>query len=143
MQTSLFSTTVAIFLMESYKLLSPDLNNAIIASLSQITWQLVSISNLTPFQNVIIQNNPPFNPPASAVRINVTWLLSLVLSLTHALSAIYPLSGFTQYHEAQHNHPRALHGVERSRRPRLVDWIPRCYTYPFSSSSQVSSTSSY
>ena len=110
--------------MESYKLLSPDLNNAIIASLSQITWQLVSISNLTPFQNVIIQNNPPFNPPASAVRINVTWLLSLVLSLTHALSAIYPLSGFTEYHGAQHNHPRALHGIERSRRPRVVDWMP-------------------
>lgn len=115
---------VAIFLMESYKLLPPDLNNAIIASLSQIIRQLVSISNVTPFQNVIVQNNPPFNPPASAIRINVTWLLSLVLNLTHALSAIYPLSGFTQYHGAQHSHPRALHGIERSRRPRVVDWMP-------------------
>ncbi|KAF8489435.1 hypothetical protein F5888DRAFT_1892902 [Russula emetica] len=122
--TSLFSTTVAFFLMESYKLLPPDLNNAIIASLSQITQQLVSISNVTPFQNVIAQNNAPFKPPASAIRINVTWLLSLVLSLTHALSATYPLSGFAQYHGARHNYPRTLHGIERSRPPRVVDSLP-------------------
>ncbi|KAH9998219.1 hypothetical protein BJV77DRAFT_932633, partial [Russula vinacea] len=79
--TSLFSATVAIFLMESYKLLSPDLNNAIIASLTQITEQLVSISNGVPFQNIVVQSNVPYKPTASAVRINVTWFLSLLLSL--------------------------------------------------------------
>jgi Family of unknown function (DUF6535) len=110
--------------MESYKLLPPDLNNAIVASLSQIAQQLVSISNVTPFQNVIVQNNAPFKPPASAIRINVTWLLSLVLSLTHALSVAYPLSGFTQYHGARHNYPRKLHGIERSRPPRVADSMP-------------------
>jgi hypothetical protein len=110
--------------MESYKLLPPDLNNAIIASLSQITKQLASISNVTPFQNVIFQNNAPFKPSASAIRINVTWLLSLVLSLTHALSVAYPLSGFPQYHGARHNYPRTLRGIERSRPPRVVDSMP-------------------
>jgi hypothetical protein len=120
-QTSLFSTTVAFFLTESYKLLPPDLNNAIIASLSQIAQQLVSISNVTPFQNVIFA---PFKPPASAIRINVTWLLSLVLSLTHALSVAYPLAGFAQYHGARHNNPRTLHGIEKSRPPRVVDSMP-------------------
>lgn len=108
--------------MESYKLLPPDLNSAIVASLSQITQQLVSISNVTPFQNVVFQNNAPLKPPASAIRINVTWLLSLVLSLTHALSVAYPLSGFTQYHGpgARRNYPRTLHGIERSRPPTLL-----------------------
>jgi hypothetical protein len=112
--------------MESYKLLPPDLNNAIVASLSQIAQQLVSISNVTPFQNVIVQNNAPFKPPASVIRINVIWLLSLVLSLTHALSVAYPLSGFTQYHgaRARHNYPRTLHGIERSRPPRVADSMP-------------------
>ena len=105
--------------MESYKLLPPDLNNAIVASLSQISQQLVSITNATPFQNIIFQNNASFKPPASAIRINVTWLLSLVLSLTHALSVAYPLSGFTQYHAARHNFPRTLH-----RPPRVVDSMP-------------------
>ncbi|KAF8488711.1 hypothetical protein F5888DRAFT_1622821 [Russula emetica] len=121
---SLFLTTVAFFLMESCKLLPPDLNNAIIALLSQITQQLVSISNVTTFQNVIAQNNAPFKPPASAIRINMTWLLSLVLSLTHALFATYPLSGFAQCHGARHNYLQTLHGIERSRPPRIVDLLP-------------------
>ena len=123
-QTSLFSTTVAIFLMESYKLLPPDLNNAIIASLSQIAHQLVSISNVIPFQNVIVQNNAPFKPPASAIRINVTWLLSLVLSLTYALYIAYPLSGFARYNGARHNYPRTLRDIERSRPPLVVNSMP-------------------
>ena len=95
-QTSIFSTTVAIFLVEGYKLLSPGLNNAIIASLSQIAHQFVSISNVTRFQNVFFQNNASFEPPAAAIKINATWFHSLVLSLTHALSVAYPLSGFAQ-----------------------------------------------
>ena len=121
MQTSLFSTTVAIFLTESYKLLSPDLNDAIIASLSQITQRFVSISNVTPFQNVIIQSNA-FKLPASAIRINVIWLLSLVLSLTHALYVVYPLSGFI--HGPRHDCCHTLHDIERSRWPRVVDRKP-------------------
>ena len=71
MQTSLFSTTAAICLVESYILLSPDLNDAIIASLSQITQRFVSIFNVTPFENVIVQNDAPFKFPVSAIRINV------------------------------------------------------------------------
>lgn len=118
MQTSLFSTTVAICLTESYKLLSPDLNDAIIPLLSQMTQQLVRISNVTPFQNVIVQNDTPFKLPASAVRINATWLLSLVLSLTHALYVVYPLSGFV--HGPRHDCPRTLQDIERSRRPRTL-----------------------
>src|SRR6267154_827885 len=110
--------------MESYKLLPPNLNYAIMASLSQIAQQLVSISNVTPFQNIIVQNNAPFKPPASAIRINVIWLLSLVLSLTHALSVAYPLSGFPRYNGARHNYLRMLHGFERFRPPRIVDSMP-------------------
>ena len=74
-EASIISTTVAIFLVERYRLLSPDLNNAIIASLSQIAHQLVSISNVTLFQS-----NASFKPPTAAIKINVTWFLSLVLS---------------------------------------------------------------
>ena len=74
-QTGIFLTTVAIFLVERYKLLSPGLNNAIIASISQIAHQLVSISNVTLFQS-----NASFKPPTAAIKINVTWFLSLVLS---------------------------------------------------------------
>ena len=94
------------------------------APLSQLAQQLVSISNVTAFQNVVVQHVVPFKPPASAIRINVTWLLSLLLSLTQGLSAAYPLSGLAQYHRARRNYPDTLHGIERSRPPRVVDSMP-------------------
>jgi Family of unknown function (DUF6535) len=110
--------------MESYKLLSPDLNNAIIASLTQITEQLVSISNGVPFQNIVIQSNAPSEPTASAIRINVTWFLSLLLSLAHAFSAARPYGGFPQHHGPRHKYAYILYGFERSGPSRLVDTMP-------------------
>ena len=106
--------------MESYTLLSPDLSIAIVASLTQITQQLVSISNGAPFQNVVVQIDVPFKPTASAIRINVTWLLSLILSLTYALSAARPYYGFAQYHRSQDKHAHTLRGVVVDSRPTLI-----------------------
>lgn len=124
MQASLFSVTVAIFLMESYKLLTPDFNNAITASLTQIAEQLVSISNGVPFQNVVVQTNASFKPTASAIRINVTWLLSLVLSLAYALSAARPYRGFAQHHGARHKYAYLLRSIEEPKPSRVVDTMP-------------------
>jgi hypothetical protein len=121
-QTGLFSATVAIFLMESYKLLSPDLNNAITVSLAQIAQQLVSISNGAPFQDVIVQSNAPSKHAAFAIRINVMWLLSLVLSLTYALSAALPYWGFAQHDRAPHKYAHILRGTESI--SRVVDSTP-------------------
>ncbi|KAH9986339.1 hypothetical protein BJV74DRAFT_988489 [Russula compacta] len=84
----LFSATVVVFIMESYKMLSPD---DITILLTQASQQLVSISNGTPLQNVTVQSNAQFKPTASAIRINVMWFLSLVLNLTSALSAVSTL----------------------------------------------------
>ena len=119
-QTSLFSATVAIFLMESYKLLSPDLSIAIVASLTQIPQQLVSISNGTSYQNFIVQIDVPFKPTASAIRINVMWLFSLILSLTYSLSAARPYWGFAQYHRAQDKHTHILRDVVVDSRSTLI-----------------------
>jgi hypothetical protein len=123
-QAGLFSVTVAIFLTESYKLLSPDLNNAITVSLTQIAQPLVGISNATgaPFQNIIAQSNAPFKHAASAIRINVMWLLSLVLSLTYALSAALAYWGFAQQHGARHKYAYRLRGIVS--RSRVVDSTP-------------------
>ena len=119
-QTSLFAVTVAIFLVESYKLLSPDLSIAIVVSLTQITQQLVSVSNGAPFQNVVVQIDMPFKPTASAIRINVMWLLSLILSLTYALSAARPYWGVAQYHGAQHKHAHILRSIIVDSRPTFI-----------------------
>ncbi|KAH8993891.1 hypothetical protein EDB86DRAFT_1317031 [Lactarius hatsudake] len=87
--TGLFSATVAGFLIESYKKLSPDSSDTTNALLAQISVQLVNISNGIPLAGagVAAQSTQPFKPTASAVRVNVLWFLSLVLSLNCALSA--------------------------------------------------------
>jgi hypothetical protein len=112
--------------MESCKLLSPDLNSAIIASsTTQTAQRLASVSSGALFQNVVVQSNAPFQPIASAIRINVTWLLSLVLSLTDALSVARPYWGFAQHHGARHkSHTYILRGIERSRPSRVIDTMP-------------------
>ena len=87
LKTGLFSGTVASFIIASYPNLSPDSSDTTNALLTQISQQLVNVSNGTPLASVAAQSTHSFQPAASAVRVNVMWILSLVLSLTCALSA--------------------------------------------------------
>ncbi|KAH9017271.1 hypothetical protein EDB85DRAFT_678763 [Lactarius pseudohatsudake] len=97
--TGLFSATVATFIIESYKQLSPDSSNTTNALLIQLSRQLVNISNGSPLESVAAQINQPFEPTASAVRVNVLWFLSLVFSLTCALSATLMQQWARRYQE--------------------------------------------
>ncbi|KAH9059449.1 hypothetical protein EDB83DRAFT_932996 [Lactarius deliciosus] len=67
--TGLFSATVAAFLIESYKKLSPDSGDTTNALLAQISVQLVSISNGTPLANITAPSNQTFKLTSSAVRV--------------------------------------------------------------------------
>ncbi|KAH9066455.1 hypothetical protein EDB87DRAFT_1543932, partial [Lactarius vividus] len=69
--TGLFSATVAAFIIESYQNLSPKSGDTTNALLTQISQQLVNISNGTPLTSVAAQISQPFKPTASAVRVNV------------------------------------------------------------------------
>ncbi|KAI9438975.1 hypothetical protein H4582DRAFT_106978 [Lactarius indigo] len=100
--TGLFSATVAAFLVESYKKLSPDSGDTTNALLAQISAQLVSISNGTPLASVVLPNAQTFKPTASAVRVNVLWFLSLILSLNCALSATLMQQWARRYQELAH-----------------------------------------
>jgi hypothetical protein len=79
LKTGLFSAIVAAFIALSLPQLSPNSGDQTVALLSQ----LVSISTGAP---VVVQNTP-FKAPASIVRANVMWFLSLILSLSCALLA--------------------------------------------------------
>ncbi|KAH9031274.1 hypothetical protein EDB84DRAFT_171890 [Lactarius hengduanensis] len=100
--TGLFSATVAAFLVESYKKLSPDSGDTTNALLAQISVQLVSISNGTPLANVTAPSDQTFKPTSSAVRVNVLWFLSLILSLNCALSATLMQQWARRYQELAH-----------------------------------------
>jgi hypothetical protein len=74
------------------------------ALLVQITQQLVNVSTGTPLTIVATQSNQPFKPTASAVRVNVLWFLSLVLSLSCALSATLMQQWSRRYRELAQRH---------------------------------------
>jgi hypothetical protein len=97
--TGLFSATVASFIIESYQNLSPNSSDTTNALLTQISQQLVNISNGTPLTGVSVQSGQPFKPTASAVRVNVLWFLSLILSLTCALFATLMQQWARRYRE--------------------------------------------
>ncbi|VDB96477.1 unnamed protein product [Peniophora sp. CBMAI 1063] len=84
----LFAATVAAFLVDSYKALSPDQNTqAIISTLNQtniLLAQLVSSTQRTPN---IVAPPKPFVLDDHAVTYNTLWFLALLLSLVSALLA--------------------------------------------------------
>ncbi|KAH9018892.1 hypothetical protein EDB85DRAFT_598188 [Lactarius pseudohatsudake] len=132
--TGLFSATVATFIIESYKQLSLDSGVTTNALLTQISQQLANTSNGTPFAGVGAQNSLPFKPTASAVRVNVMWFLSLVLSLTCALSATLMQQWARRYQElarrrgAPHKRARMrayiFDGIKGFRMTRAIEAMP-------------------
>ncbi|KAH8987104.1 hypothetical protein EDB86DRAFT_2951931 [Lactarius hatsudake] len=126
--TGLFSAIVAAFIMESYKKLSPDSGDQTVALLTQ----LVNFSAGVPI--VVQKSPPPFKAPASIVRVNVMWFLSLILSLSCALLATLMQQWARRYLEyAQHRGaPRRrariraymFEGVEKFRLSQAVEAIP-------------------
>ncbi|KAI9447643.1 hypothetical protein H4582DRAFT_12402 [Lactarius indigo] len=132
--TGLFSATVASFIVESYKQLSPDSGGTTNALLTQISQQLVNASNGIPLASVAAQNSQPFKPTASAVRVNVMWFLSLVLSITCALSATLMQQWARRYQElarrrgAPHKRARTrayiFYGIKGFKMTRAIEAMP-------------------
>ncbi|KAF8474393.1 hypothetical protein DFH94DRAFT_127873 [Russula ochroleuca] len=83
--TGLFSAVVAVFLLESYKKLSPSSGDRNAFYLQQISQQLASFTDGT---SVPPQDFSPNLPTIPIIWINTMWVLSLVLSIMSALSAI-------------------------------------------------------
>ncbi|KAF8269069.1 hypothetical protein EI94DRAFT_1575441, partial [Lactarius quietus] len=97
--TGLFSATVAAFIIESYQNLSPDSGETTNALLTQISQQLVNMSAGEPLTSMAPPSGQTFKPSPSAVRVNVLWFLSLVLSLSCALSATLMQQWARRYRE--------------------------------------------
>ncbi|KZV72881.1 hypothetical protein PENSPDRAFT_603611, partial [Peniophora sp. CONT] len=81
--TGLFAATVAAFVIESYKALSPDTGTQTVALLAQ----LVSLTNSTPIVPASDIISGPFRSPETAILVNSVWFLSLVIALICALLA--------------------------------------------------------
>ncbi|KAF9264389.1 hypothetical protein L218DRAFT_1076597 [Marasmius fiardii PR-910] len=102
----LFSAAVTAFIIESYRQLQEDPNEASLRILIQISQQLSGSSGVPPVSNIISGNNGQFIPTSSAIRINTCWFLSLTLSLSTALFGILCKQWL---HEYQRDVPTASH----------------------------------
>src|SRR6266702_2387567 len=87
LKTGLFSATVAAFIIEIYKKLSPDSGDMTNALLTQTSVQLVNISNGTSLTSVPGRTGQPFSPPQPAVGLTFFWFLSLTPALDGPLPA--------------------------------------------------------
>ncbi|KAI9467391.1 hypothetical protein BJY52DRAFT_1413491 [Lactarius psammicola] len=83
----LFSAVVSVSLVESYKWLSPDPGNETVKLLTQISQQLVNISNGIPLESIAAEISQPFKPTSSALMVNITWFGSIVLCLACSVLA--------------------------------------------------------
>jgi hypothetical protein len=81
-QTGLFAATVAAFVIESYKQLSPDTGAQTVKLLSQLV-----DAKIDPLPPISTSSADDFVLPMSAVIANTFWFLSLILSLICALGA--------------------------------------------------------
>lgn len=95
-KAGLFSATVAAFLIESYKKLSPDSGDRNAFYLRQISQQLAN-STFVPAETYF-----PHPPTTSIICVNTVWALSLVLSLTSALFATLIQQWVRRYIEFPH-----------------------------------------
>ncbi|KAJ7438769.1 hypothetical protein FB451DRAFT_1107509, partial [Mycena latifolia] len=82
----LFSASLVAFLIESYKTLTPDSDDATVLLLTQISNQLAAAANGTIITS-FSQSQPPFTPQTSSLVCNILWFISLGLSLSCALFA--------------------------------------------------------
>ena len=93
-KAGLFSAVIAISLVESYKWLSPDPNqetadrlNQTVTQLTQLSQQLVNISQGIPLERVAAESIQPFKRTALVVSINIIWFASIVVCICCAVFA--------------------------------------------------------
>ncbi|VDB91959.1 unnamed protein product [Peniophora sp. CBMAI 1063] len=132
--TGLFAATVAAFIVESYRLLSPDSGDQTVQLLSQL---LVATANASSGLPVVVTTPEPFSTPPIAIATNALWFTSLLISLICALLSTLVQEWSRAYvqdinrrkvlHESMRerafNHIYIRMGVNRYGMDQFVSWI--------------------
>ncbi|KAH9485751.1 hypothetical protein JR316_0002666 [Psilocybe cubensis] len=122
----LFSAVVTAFVVESYKRLQPDPDSDVVNLLSRIAARLDDPGNVT---GVAIPTVANFSPSQSAVRLNIFWFLSLVLSLTTVLLGIICLQWLREHQHYQGTTPKQSYAIFHMRAEALEKWhVPQIFT---------------
>ncbi|KAI0659015.1 hypothetical protein C8Q70DRAFT_1045290 [Cubamyces menziesii] len=122
---ALFSAVLTTFIIESYQDLQPDPTTMLLQSiLDELQVNRNTSTNISP--------GGPFQVTPSAVRVNVYWFSSLILSLATALIAIlakqwvnYLLAGLSPVPSARARHRQyRIDGMHKWRLPTLLSFLP-------------------
>ncbi|PPQ91271.1 hypothetical protein CVT25_006214 [Psilocybe cyanescens] len=115
----LFSAVITAFVIESYRTLQRDPNVDMVILLSHIASRLDNPVNVTgsPFSLPT-----SFSPASSAVRVNVFWFLSLILSLTTVLVGIISLQWLREHQSYPGRSARDTLAIYRMRAEGLERW---------------------
>ncbi|KAH9477537.1 hypothetical protein JR316_0009759 [Psilocybe cubensis] len=115
----LFSAVVTAFIIESYKTLQPDPNLDIVTLLTQISTKLHNPGNDTV---PVALPSQFFSPTHSAIRVNVFWFLSLILSLTTVLVGIVALQWIREYQAYPGQSARNSFAIHHMRAEGMDRW---------------------
>ncbi|KDR78370.1 hypothetical protein GALMADRAFT_1317448 [Galerina marginata CBS 339.88] len=122
----LFSAVVTAFIIESYRNLQPNQDDAIISLLSQIATRLDNSTFTLPSSTVSLST---FTPTPSSIRVNTFWFLSLVLSLTTVLVGIVSLQWLREHQSYPNLTPKQTYALFNMRAESLQKWyVPRIFT---------------
>ncbi|OBZ66579.1 hypothetical protein A0H81_13509 [Grifola frondosa] len=124
----LFSAVLTAFNAQSYQLLQPDPADASVALLMQISMQLNSFTVNPSFINsthpASLNPQTAFQVPSYAVRVNILWFSSLILSLSSASIGILVKQWLNQYSHGLigTSHSRETARLHQYRYESLVKW---------------------
>ncbi|KAI0078007.1 hypothetical protein K474DRAFT_1594948 [Panus rudis PR-1116 ss-1] len=121
----LFSAVMTAFLIESYKNLQGDPDEALQRVLLHISMQLGSFTVGQGFANSTIPLIPPashFKPPLIARRVNVMWFASLIIALMAASYGMLIKQWLREYLAGEETSPQARVRIRCFRFPALQTW---------------------
>lgn len=124
-QAGLFATALTAFLIESYHDLQEDQGTVMIGLLRDISSQTRSYAVSVSFFNSTVPQSAgvlPFKPTESAIRVNILWFASLILSLITASFGMLVKQWLREYLANEQVSPQFRLRVRHFRYPGLYRW---------------------
>ncbi|KAI0695535.1 hypothetical protein BC835DRAFT_946113 [Cytidiella melzeri] len=115
----LFSAVLSAFLVGSYPLLQQDTPGQILLTLDKIYQAQIGGG---PASSPAVSQPEPFVPSTSAVRVNVLWFSSLIISLTTASFGMLVKQWLREYLAVENPSPQARLRIRHFREPELTRW---------------------
>lgn len=110
------------FIIESYRTLQPDNQEIMVGLMRQFLAQHFSCASNFLDSTTPSPQLPPFKAPVWAIRVNVLWFTSLILSLSAASLGMLVKQWLREYLALEYTTPQQRLRARQYRSPALVEW---------------------